>query len=88
MLWSRLPKKVFILEIYIAKRKKRSCQSSQQARFFTYKTELKKKQYHFKAPQVEIHDVRESIAVIHFTIVMIKNRIKFIIRDGVTYVRN
>ena len=38
------------------------CQSSQLARFFAYKTELQNKQYHFKDPQVEIHDVWESVA--------------------------
>ena len=32
-------------------------QSSQLARFSTYKTKLQNKQYHFKAPQIESHDV-------------------------------
>ena len=36
-------------------------QSSQLAQFFTYKMELQDKQYHFKAPQVESHDVWESV---------------------------
>ena len=53
-------------------------QSSQLAQFFTYKTELQNKQYHFKPPQVESYDVWESVAVIHFTIVMIKNHVKFL----------
>ena len=44
----------------------RSVQSSQLARFSTYKTKLQNNQYHFKAPQVESHDVW-SVAVIHFT---------------------
>ena len=54
-------------------------QSSQLARFSTYKTKLKNKQYHFKAPQVESHDVWESVAVIHFTMDIIKNHVKPII---------
>ena len=48
-------------------------QSSQPARFSTYKTKLKNKQYHFKAPQVESHGVWESIAVIHYAIVIKKS---------------
>ena len=37
-----------------------SIQSSQLAQFFTYKTELQNKQYHFKAPQVESYDIFEK----------------------------
>ena len=42
---------------YLEIEMKTTCQSSQLAQFSTYNTKLQNKQYHFKAPQVESHDV-------------------------------
>ena len=50
---------------------------SQLARISTFKAKLKNKQYHFKAPGVERHDVCEIVAVIHFIKVIIKNNVNY-----------
>ena len=47
----------YVLECEKSKHCNGSIQSSQLARFFKYKTELQNKQYNFKTPQVESHDV-------------------------------